>query len=119
MLPPRDKRELRRLLGATCWLSKYTKKFATKTAALFDLLKKKHKSFKWEEVHDKALQELKTYFTTAPVLKLPSLNPNDKYMLFVDGSEVALGSVLLQRQNGKLFVIGYASKPLSDVFPEL
>ena len=113
MSPPKDKRQLKRLLGASQWLQKYTKSYATMTQPLYDLLKKRHTTFLWTKEHDAALQNLKEYFTTAPVLKLPSTRPEDRYLLFIDGSKVASGSVLMQRQQGKLFVVGYFSKALS------
>jgi len=36
-----------------------------------------------------------------------------QYMLDTDASDTALGTLLQQEQNGKLHVIGYASRTLS------
>jgi hypothetical protein len=50
--------------------------------------------------------------TSAPVLIAPS--DNGKYILDSDGSDVALGCVLSQENDGRLGVVAYASRTLND-----
>ena len=54
--------------------------------------------FYWSEVHQKAFEEIKELLTKPPVLHLPSPG----------------GSSLWQIQDGKLRLLGYASKSLPE-----
>jgi len=54
---------------------------------------------------------MKDKLTTAPVLAMPS--NNGQYILDTDASDIGLGAVLSQLQNGEEYVIAYASRTLS------
>ena len=64
--------------------------------------------FKWQEVHQKALEQLKWGLTSDKVMAY--FDPQKKTVLFVDASPVGLGAMLTQ--SGKVI---YASKALSSV----
>ena len=57
-----------------------------------------------------AFQQLKDALCSAPILALPLDDPNAKFMLDVDASDLGAGAVLSQYQNGVLRVVSYASK---------
>jgi len=59
-----------------------------------------------------AFQELKKRLTTPPILVAP--RDEGQYVLDCDTSDTAIGSVIQQFQDGKLHVIAYASRTLSE-----
>ena len=65
-------------------------------------------TFLWTPECETAFQELKHALTSAPILVAP--RDNGQYVLDTDASDTALGAVLQQEQEGKLHVIGYASR---------
>ena len=98
--PPTSVSDVRSLLGMTNYVSRFISNYADIVAPLRDLT---HKGveFKWHEVHQKALHQLKCNLTSDEVMAY--FDP-----LFVDASPVGLGAMLTQ--SGK--VISYASKTL-------
>ena len=100
--------DVRSLLGMTNYVSRFIRNYADIVAPLRDLT---HKGveFKWQEVHQKALHQLKCSLTCDAVMAY--FDPHNKTALFVDASPVGLGA--MQTQSGK--VISYASKALSSV----
>jgi len=68
-------------------------------------------AFVWKAEHQKAFETMKDKLTTAPVLAMPS--NNGQYILDTDASDMGLGAVLSQIQNGEEYVIAYASRTLS------
>ncbi|KAH0677221.1 hypothetical protein KY285_025022 [Solanum tuberosum] len=77
----------------------------SKFPPLTKLTQKKVK-FQWSDECEKSFSELKTRFTTTPVLTLPK--DSNGYIIYCDASRVGLGFVLMRR--GK--VIAYASGQL-------
>ena len=98
--PPTSVSDVRSLLGMTNYVSRFISNYADIVAPLRELT---HKGveFKWHEVHQKALHQLKCNLTSDEVMAY--FDP-----LFVDASPVGLGAMLTQ--SGK--VISYASKTL-------
>ncbi|CAI7869130.1 unnamed protein product, partial [Closterium sp. NIES-53] len=78
-------------------------------------LLKKNTPFKWEDVHQQAMEQLKTALTSAPVLILP--DPEKDYVIEADASDQAVGAALMQDQGKGLQPIAYLSKKLNG--PEL
>ena len=68
--------------------------------------------FIWMEECENALQELKSYLTSAPLL----LKPHDGEMLFLylAVSEHSISTVLIREEDGKQSPIYYVSKSLLD-----
>ncbi|CAI7739564.1 unnamed protein product [Closterium sp. NIES-53] len=75
-------------------------------------LLKKNTPFKWEDVHQQAMEQLKTALTSAPVLILP--DPEKNYVIEADASDQAVGAVLMQDQGKGLQPIAYLSKKLHE-----
>ncbi|CAI7884268.1 unnamed protein product [Closterium sp. NIES-53] len=73
-------------------------------------LLKKNTPFKWEDVHQQAMEQLKTALTSAPVLILP--DPEKDYVIEADASDQAVGAILMQDQGKGLQPIAYLSKKL-------
>ena len=106
--PPTSVSDVRSLLGMTNYVSLFIRNYADIVAPLRDLTYK-NVEFKWQEVHQKALHQLKCSLTSDEVMAY--FDPHKKTVLFVDASPVGLGAMLTQ--SGK--VISYASKALSSL----
>ena len=74
-------------------------------------LTKKNVRFRWGPDQDKAFKQLKERLTTAPILGMP--RDEGTYILDTDASNVGLGAVLSQEQDGQEVVLAYASRTLS------
>ncbi|RVW58829.1 Retrovirus-related Pol polyprotein from transposon 17.6 [Vitis vinifera] len=68
--------------------------------------------FVWDEKCQKSFEELKQFLTTAPVVRAP--NWKLPFEVMCDASDLAMGAVLGQREDGKPYVIYYASKTLNE-----
>ena len=108
---PHDKSALKRFLGSLNWLKKFVRNYSRMTYPLYKLLRK-DTAFCWTDTHDMALTEIKRYLTTAPVIGLPT--GTGEYHLYTDGSYKGLGASLLEENNGKFRVVGYASRATSS-----
>jgi len=75
-------------------------------------LTQKNAPFVWTDDCEDAFNELKRRLTSPPILAAP--RNTGSLVLDTDASDVALGCVLQQEQDGVLRVIGYASRALSD-----
>ncbi|KAI7789521.1 hypothetical protein IRJ41_008311 [Triplophysa rosa] len=65
----------------------------------------------WTSSHQKVLNQLVDALTKPPVLGYPDFTQT--FVLHCDASQVGLGAVLYQRQQGKMRVIAYGSRTLS------
>ncbi|KAK3743518.1 hypothetical protein QZH41_015906, partial [Actinostola sp. cb2023] len=74
-------------------------------------LTEKGREFVWTSECDVAFNQLKTTLSTAPVLAYPT--SKDPFILDTDASNIGLGAVLSQVQDGEEKVIAYYSKSLS------
>ena len=110
--PPKIKKEVRALLGLVGFYRAYIPHFSTLTAPLSDLTKKGYPNkIQWTEELDTNYQILKQCITERPILKLPNLGK--RFFLQYDASSVGVGAVLLQKHDGELFPVAYASKKLN------
>ena len=88
--PPTSVNDIRSLLGMTNYESCFIHNYADIVAPLRDLTYKGIK-FKWQEVQQKALQQLKCSLTCDEVMAY--FDPHKKTVLFVDASPVGLGAI--------------------------
>lgn len=108
---PHNIKSLQRFLGLAVYYRKFVKNFARIAAPLYELLKKETE-WKWEEKHQKAMEELKERLTTAPVLAHPDYNK--PFIVHTDASTTGLGVVLSQKDaDAKEHPIVYLSRTLS------
>ncbi|WKA01467.1 hypothetical protein VitviT2T_019748 [Vitis vinifera] len=66
----------------------------------------------WDERCQKSFEQLKPFLTTAPIVRVP--NWKLPFEVMCDASDFAIGVVLGQREDGKPYVIYYASKTLNE-----
>ena len=129
--------DVRKLLGLLGYYRKFIPNFSRQAKPLYDLLKlpsdqDRDKSMKqkartklkgkggqlssrypieWSEQHQSVLVELLDLLARPPIMAYPRYDM--PYVLHTDASQEGLGAVLYQRQDGKMRVIGYASRSLN------
>ncbi|CAI7929472.1 unnamed protein product [Closterium sp. NIES-54] len=106
---PENMKELQQFLGFTNYYNMFVPQYAKIAAPLTNLLKKET-PFKWDTLHQQAMEQLQTALTTAPVLILP--DPEKDYVVEADASDQAVGAVLMQDHGNGLQPIAYLSKKL-------
>ena len=87
---PRNVKEVQKLTGRMAALSRFISRLSNKSHAFFETLKKP-KDFEWTEKCESALEELKTYLTTPPLLSKPL--HGEVLLLYLAVSEHAVSSV--------------------------
>ncbi|CAI7885208.1 unnamed protein product [Closterium sp. NIES-54] len=92
---PENVKELQQFLGFANYYNRFVPQYAKIATPLTNLLKK-NTPFKWEDVHQQAMEQLKTALTSAPVLILPGLEKD--YVIEADASDQVVGAVLMQDQ---------------------
>ncbi|CAL2259881.1 unnamed protein product [Prunus armeniaca] len=114
-LPPKNKKELQSLLGKINFLRRFVSNSAGKIQSFSSLLRlKQEQTFKWEEQHQQAFEEIKHYLSNPPVLSPPKRGRPLK--LYVSASEVSIGSLLVQdNKEGKEQAVYYLSRTLTEV----
>lgn len=107
---PSDKHQLRSFLGLCSYYRRYVKMFGDMAKPLTRLTEE-GRSFSWDEECQEAFDTLKKQLTSTPILGYPL--PEGKFILDTDASNVGIGAVLSQLQDGRERVLGYFSKTLS------
>ena len=109
---PRNKTQVRSLLGLVGYYRKFIDNFASLTAPLSDLTKNgKPDIVQWNDDLQERFEKIKTQLCNAPVLKLPDFDKD--FVLRTDASDTGLGAVLLQKHGETMFPTVYASKKLT------
>ncbi|KAH9147368.1 hypothetical protein AeRB84_008998, partial [Aphanomyces euteiches] len=107
--PLKDVAEVRAFLGLAGYFRRFVKDFAEIAAPLTAPLSAD--TFTWTPECDRALDTLKRRLVSPPVLAHPDFDL--PFSIWVDASHIAVGAVLMQKQQGKNRVIAYASQSLS------
>ena len=102
---------VRQFLGYAGFYRRFIKDFSNLSKPLCELLAKDAK-FVWDERCQNSFDQLKKILTTTPIVKAP--NWQLPFELMCDASDFAIGAVLGQREDGKPYVIYYASKTLNE-----
>ena len=108
---PINVKEVRQFLGHAGFYRRFIKDFSKLARPMCALLDKDAK-FKWDENCQHCFEELKRLWTTAPVVRRP--NWDLPFEVMCDASDQAIGAILGQRDEGKPYVIYYASKTLNE-----
>ncbi|KAJ8050799.1 hypothetical protein HOLleu_04137 [Holothuria leucospilota] len=109
---PLTKTQLRSFLGLAGYYRRFIPNFAAVACPLTDCTKKgKPNKIVWEDSQEKAFRALKYKLTTQPILHLPNLQK--EFILRSDASEIGVGAVLLQEDEGEYFPVAFASKKLN------
>nr|CAN76217.1 hypothetical protein VITISV_033653 [Vitis vinifera] len=101
---------VRQFLGHAGFYRRFIKDFSKLSKPLSELLAKDAK-FIWDEISQKSFDQLKQFLTTTPIVRAP--NWQLPFEVMCDASDFAIGVVLGQREDGKPYVIYYASKTLN------
>ena len=107
---PRTVTEVRSFVGLCSYLRKFIPNISTVCKPLH-VLTEKGRSFNWCEECQIAFNTLKSALISAPILAFPQ--GSGEFILDCDASNVALGAVLSQIQDGEERVIAYYSKCFS------
>ena len=108
---PTNISEVRSFVGLCSYLRKFIPRFSTICKPLHVLTEKGHK-FEWTAECQTAFSTLKAALISAPVLAFPQ-ETGGEIIVDCDASNVALGAVLSQIQEGQERVITYYSKCFS------
>ena len=108
---PKTAKQIRQLVAMGSYYRRYIKGFASMVRPMVDLTKKGRR-FVWDAACDEAFTKLKKSLVSADVMGYP-LNEGGDFILDVDASDVGIGGVLHQVQQGKEKVIAYASRALN------
>ena len=108
---PRNVSDLRRLLGMTNQVNKFTENNAEMTKPLRDLLKKDI-AWIWGPDQERAFQRVKESLSSAPTLAHYCAEKQTK--VSADASSYGIGAVLMQKENGEWRPICYASRSLTS-----
>ena len=93
---------IRQFLGHAGFYRRFIKDFSKIAKPLYKLLEKDAK-FVWDEDCQKSFEELKFHLTTALILRAP--NWQLPFEVMCDASDLAIGAVLGQREDGKPHVV--------------
>ncbi|WKA06624.1 hypothetical protein VitviT2T_024517 [Vitis vinifera] len=109
---PTTAKGVRQFLGHVGFYRRFIKDFSKLSKPLYELLVKDAK-FVWDERCQRSFEQLKQFLTTAPIVKAP--NWQLPFEVMCDASDFAIRVVHGQREDGKPYVIYYASKTLNEV----
>lgn len=109
---PQTVKDVRRLLGLAGFYQKFISNYSEITTPITNLLKKDRKKFHWTEEANLAFEKLKNSLVSAPILANPDFNL--PFVIETDSSDLAIGAVLVQVQEGERKTIAYFSKKLSS-----
>ena len=108
--PPKDWCGVQQFLGLCNYYRRFVPDFSVVANPLTDLTNK-NKEFEWTSSAHQAFEKLKVALSSAPVLSFPL--PSGDYILDTDASDVGVGGVLSQDQNGVERMIPFWSKKLN------
>lgn len=109
--PPTNVKGIRQFLGHAGFYRRFIKDFSKIAKPLCELLVKDAK-FEWDDKCQRSFELLKQFLISAPIVRAP--NWELPFEVMCDSSDYAIGAVLGQREDGKPYVIYYASKSLND-----
>ena len=100
-------KEVQKLTGRVAALNRFISKSSDKCRLFYDVLKK-NKGFEWTPEHEHALQDLKQYLMTPPLLSKPSAD--EPLQLYVAVSESSVSAVLARESQDGQLPVYYVSK---------
>ena len=109
--PPINVAEVRSFLGLVGYYRRFVEKFFDKAAPLNALLRREQ-AWKWTEDCQEAFETLKGEIAARPVSAYPDFSK--PFRLYTDASNIGLGAILAQKQQGKEKIICCASRTLNN-----
>ena len=113
---PTNVKTVRQFLGHVGFYRRFIKDFSKIAKPLYKLLEK-YVKFIWDEDCQESFEVFKVYLTTAPIVRTPNWKLPFKVMC--DASDLTIRAVLGQREEGKPYVVYYASKTFERGIEEL
>src|SRR5215510_6991075 len=104
-------KDVEKFLGFANFYRRFIKNFSTLAAPL-NALKKGLRLWKWEPEQQAAFESIKKAITSEPGLALP--DNIGQFKLKADTSNIGIGAVLSQEQQGKWHPIAFMLKTLTD-----
>jgi hypothetical protein len=112
MPPPTSAKQLRSMLGHTCYYRRFIQRYANITTPLENLLKNVE-LFQWTLESDKSFETLKEKLNTTPIMIFP--NWEDEFHIHVDALGISIGAILTQPGYGAMdHSIYFSSQNLSQ-----
>ena len=105
--PPMNQKGCRSFAGVVNFVSIVCPELQKMLKPIYEITKK-GRTFIWGDKQQKAFDEIKNRLLNPPVLSMP--DKRGRFLLYLDTSKFATGSVLYQVQNRKPKLIAYASK---------
>ena len=100
---PKTAKQVKQLVAMGSYYRRYVKNFASLVRPMVELTKK-GKKFVWSEACEKSFDDLKKSLVRTDVMGYP-LNDGGLFVLHVDASDVGIGGILHQIQEGRERVI--------------
>uniref|UniRef100_A0A669CQG4 Gypsy retrotransposon integrase-like protein 1 n=1 Tax=Oreochromis niloticus TaxID=8128 RepID=A0A669CQG4_ORENI len=107
---PPNRRQLQRFLGFANFYRRFIRDFSRIALPLTQLTSPKL-AFQWSDAAQSAFQELKKWFTSAPILVQPDTTL--QFVVKVDASNSGVGAVLSQQKEGKMHPCAFFSRRLT------
>ncbi|KAJ9565034.1 hypothetical protein OSB04_001000 [Centaurea solstitialis] len=108
---PRNVKEVQKLTGRVAALTRFISRSSDKCHLFYNVLRK-NQGFLWTDEHEKALQELKQYMTSPPLLTKPV--EGESLQLYLAVSKNATSAVLVREEDQRQRPIYYVSKSFLD-----
>ncbi|KAJ9566694.1 hypothetical protein OSB04_002660 [Centaurea solstitialis] len=108
---PRNIKEVQKLTGRVAALTRFISRSSDKCHLFYNVLRK-NQGFSWTDEHEKALQELKQYMTSPPLLTKPV--EGEILQLYLAVSKNATSAVLVREEDQQQRPIYYVSKSFLD-----
>ena len=106
---PKNAKQVEVILGLFQFYSRFIPEFAENSKCLYNLIKK-DVAWNWTEECRNAYKHFVKAITSEPAMRQPILGSS--FVIYSDGSKVAIGGVLCQIQNGVEHIIEYKSRLL-------
>ena len=111
--PPENKTELQEMIGKINFVRRFISNLSGRLEPFTPLLKlKADQQFTWGAEQQKALDNIKGYLSSPPVLIPPQ--KGIPFRLYLSAGEKSIGLVLIQELEGKERVVFYLSRRLLD-----
>nr|CAH66133.1 H0622G10.2 [Oryza sativa] len=111
--PPENKTELQEMIGKINFVRRFISNLSGRLEPFTPLLKlKADQQFTWGAEQQKALDNIKEYLSSPPVLIPPQ--KGIPFRLYLSAGEKSIGLVLIQELEGKEQVVFYLSRRLLD-----
>jgi len=109
---PRSVKEVQMFLGFANFYWKFIENFSKICKPITETLKGDKQKFSWGREQNIAFEKLKQRFTTAPILS--HFYPERETVIVTDASHFALGAILSQFQDKRLYPVAFHSRKLNS-----